>query len=64
MRVSVVFLLVAFCNASHNACQSVQSGFMKTKDNGMLQYKRQQHRLKMSLTVTLFINDFAKFLRF
>ena len=41
MRVSVVFLLVAFCNASNNACQSSQSVFIKTKDNGMLHYNKE-----------------------
>ncbi|XP_046861531.1 fibrinogen-like protein A [Xenia sp. Carnegie-2017] len=34
MRVFVIFLLVAFCNASNNACQSSQSVFTTTKNNG------------------------------
>ena len=47
MRVSVVFLLVAICNASNSASQSSQSFFMKTKDNGMLQYdKDKMHELE------------------
>ena len=51
MRVFVIFVLVAYCNASNNACQSSQSDFTTTKNNGMLQYNKDNVIMKMNLRI-------------